>query len=387
MHGNNFPTVLLLISSEGYFGAENMLVNLGVSLLKLGCRCVVGVFCDTRFRHTEVGDRAQAQGLTVEIVPCVGRFDWRAVAHIKRLVGKYEVDVLHTHGYKADLYGCAAAWPGRVALVATCHNWPSRSRSMRAYAALDRFAMRAFDRVVAISDPLMEILERSGIQVAKLDMIANGVETERFCDARATLRDVADGDDAPLIGFVGRLVPAKGGDILLRAAQRVLHSHPKAKLVIVGDGPSRQEWELLASQLDISDRVVFAGVRQDMPGVYASLQLVVLPSLDEAMPMCVLEAMAAGKPVVATRVGAVPKLVDPNRTGVLVEPGDVDGLSAAILEVLDNPEWARHLGENGRARVTEHFSAGSMARRYVELYREVADVRMRTTANVLRRSA
>jgi glycosyltransferase involved in cell wall biosynthesis len=364
-----------------------MLVNLGVALSKLGCRCVVGVFCDSRFSHTEVGDRARAQGLTVEIVPCVGRCDWRAAAHIRKLLGEYNVDVLHTHGYKADLYACAAAWPRRVALVATCHNWPSRSWSMRAYAALDRLAMRTFDRVVVISEPLAEILQRSGIQVAKLEMIANGVESARFREAQPTLRDEVVLGEELLVGFVGRLAPEKGGEILLRAAQQVLRTRPRTKFVLVGDGPSRQAWELLASQLGIYDRVVFAGVREDMPGVYASFQVVVLPSLCEAMPMCVLEAMAAGKPVIATRVGAVPKLVDQDQTGVLVEPGDVDGLSAAIIQILDDPGWAHRLGENGRARATEHFSADSMARRYVELYREVVDIREGSAKNVLMRSA
>jgi glycosyltransferase involved in cell wall biosynthesis len=363
-----------------------MLVNLGVALSKLGCRCVVGVFCDSRFYHTEVGDRARAQGLTVEIVPCVGRCDWRAVAHIRKLVSEYNVDVLHTHGYKAALYACAAAWPRRVALVATCHTWPSRSWSMRAYAVLDRLAMRTFDRVVVISETLAELLQRSGIQVAKLEMIANGVEIERFREAKPTLRDEVL-DEESLVGFVGRLAPEKGGMILLRAAQQVLRTHPRTKFVLVGDGPSRQALESLASQLGIYDRVVFAGVREDMPGVYASFQLVVLPSLCEGMPMCVLEAMAAGKPVIATRVGAVPRLVDQGQTGVLVEPGDVDGLSAAIIQILDDPEWAHRMGENGRTRATEHFSADSMARRYIELYREVADIREASAKNVLVRSA
>jgi len=363
------PTILFLISSEGYFGVENMLVNLGVALLRQGYRCLVGVFCDARFPHTEIGERASKRGLEVEIVPCSGRFDWRAVAGVRKLLDKHQVDVLHTHGYKADIYGGLAAWGRRLGLVATCHNWPHPSRSMRAYAALDRLVLRTFDRVVVVSDAVGAILRHSGMSEGKLRTIANGVEVERFQGAQPSLK--SSSSTFSVVGFVGRLVPGKGADVLLRAAPRVLSRYPNSRFMLVGDGPARQELESLASQLGVTDRVLFAGVREDMPQVYGSFDLLVLPSLCEAMPMCVLEAMAAGKPVIATRVGAVPKLIEDDKTGMLIEPGDVAGLSAAILKLLEAPERAQRLGKNGQARATEQFSADAMAREYAHLYAEV----------------
>jgi glycosyltransferase involved in cell wall biosynthesis len=370
--------VLSLISSEGHFGAENMLLTLAAALNKLGCRSIVAAFCDSRFQHTEVADRARAQGLTVEIVPCNGRCDWKAVTRTRKLMVQHNVDVLHTHGYKADLYAYAAAWPRRVPLVATCHNWPSRFWNMRAYAALDRYFLRDFDRVVALSDALADTLRHSGVRPEKLETIANGVQVEPFQSAQPSLRrDGAFGEEA-LVGFVGRLVPGKGGDVLLHAAQRVLLSYPATKFVLVGEGPARGEWEALAQRLGIHDRVVFTGVRHDMPGVYASFSMLALPSLDEAMPMCVLEAMAASKPVVATRVGSVPKLVIPAKTGELVEPGNATALAEAMLRILHNPQYAHELAKAGQLRVLQHFSAESMAKRYLELYRRIAKHRNRT---------
>ena len=379
----NRLTVLFLISSEGYFGAENMLVTLAALLSSLGCRCIVGVFSDSRFHHTEVAERARAHDLAIEMIPCAARCDWRAVSRVRKLLDQYNVDILHPHGYKADLYAYAATWFHRVGLVATSHNWPSRLWSMRAYAAMDRWVMRGFDRVVVVSDLVAHVLQRSGIRADKVQTIFNGVQIERFRSAYPTLRDeVASGGEA-LVGFVGRFVPDKGGEILLLAAQNVLRSHPNAKFVLVGDGPCRQEWELLAARLGIRDQVTFAGVRQDMPGVYASFDLLVLPSLCEAMPMCVLEAMAAGKPVVATRVGAVPKLVDANQTGLLVEPGDINGLATAINQILNEPTRAREMGANGQDRVIKHFSAESMAAQYLDLYRGVVESRKHPMKNVL----
>lgn len=368
-------TILSLISSEGYYGAENMLVALARNLSQLGCRCIVGVFCDSRFHHTEVGDQAQRQGLTVEIVPCNGRWDWNAVVEIRNLLVKHDVDVLHPHGYKSDLYAYAAAWPNRVALVATSHNWPSKLLIMRAYAALDRLVLRRFDKVVVVSDVVSDILRRWGVAPGKVSTIFNGVDIERFNGAMPTLQNEIAPQGHLLVGFVGRLVADKGGEFLVRAAQQVLSVHSKTTFVFVGEGPSRKGWEALAAQLGIGHHVVFVGEREDMPGVYASLDMVVLPSLIESMPMCLLEAMAAGKPVIATRVGAVPKLIIPEQTGLLVDPADVNGLAATILRLLADPELACRLGENGRSNAAQHFSARAMAESYISVYEQVVTSR------------
>jgi glycosyltransferase involved in cell wall biosynthesis len=364
-------TILSLISSEGYYGAENMLVALARNLSQLGCRSIVGVFCDSRFHHTEVGEQAQRQGLTVEIVPCDGRWDWSTVVGIRRLVVRHHVDLLHPHGYKSDLYAYAAAWPNRVALLATSHNWPSKLLTMRAYAALDQLILRRFDKVIVVSPVVSDTLRRWGVRPDKISTIVNGVDIERFRAARPTLRNEVAPEGHSLVGCVGRLVPDKGGEFLLAAAQHVLAVHPKTTFVFVGEGSSRKEWETRATQLGIGHHVVFAGARDDMPGVYASLDMVVLPSLIESMPMCLLEAMAAGKPVIATRVGAIPRLLVSERTGLLVDPADVNGLSAAISRLLADPELAGRLGESGRSHVSQQFSAQAMARSYLAQYEQV----------------
>ena len=366
------PTVLLLISSEGYYGVENMIVNLASGLSALGCRPILAVFRDSRACHTEIADHARSRGLTVELVPCSGRFDLRAVACLRSLIRSHQVDVIHSHGYKANLYAFAAAALSPARLVATCHNWLGTSWSMRGYAALDRLCLRFFDCITFVSERVSRTLRNSGIPARKLHKIPNGVDIERF-DAASTLQPTALNDEC-LIGFVGRLVPEKGGVILLQAARTVLTQRPQTKFVLVGDGPARQSLQSLAADFGISDQVTFAGARNDMPAVYASFDLLVLPSLCEAMPMCVLEAMAAGKAVIATTVGSVPEVVDPEQTGILVEPGNVDSLAKALLRLIDSPRDRRRMGANGRIRATQHFSATAMSKTYLELYQRVVAV-------------
>ena len=128
----------------------------------------MGVFCNSHFPHTEVAEQAERQGLAVEIIACNGRWDWSAVAQIRSLLEKHDVDVLHPHGYKADLYALAAASRNRVALLATSHNWPSNLLSMRVYAGLDRLALRRFDKVIVVSDAVADVLRRWGVAAEKL---------------------------------------------------------------------------------------------------------------------------------------------------------------------------------------------------------------------------
>jgi len=364
-------TILFLISSEGHFGVENMIVTLAWHLSNQGCRCVVGVFCNSHSPHTEVAQQARRHGLTVEIVRCKGRWDWKAVAQIRKLLVKYNVDILHPHGYKSDVYAYAASWRNRVALLATSHNWPSKLLTMRVYAALDRLVLRKFDKVIVVSDVVGDILRRWGVAPDHVSNIFNGVDLEHFHTASPVLRNELAAEGQSLVGFVGRFVPEKGGALLLQAAQEVLAARWKTRFVLVGEGPSREKWEALASQLGIREQVSFVGVRDDMPGIYASLDIVVLPSLIEALPMCLLEAMAAGRPVIATCVGAIPKLIQSGETGLLLDPGDANGLAAAILRLLRDPKLARRLGENGRTHVARDFSAAAMARSYIGHYQQL----------------
>ncbi|MBS1824078.1 MAG: glycosyltransferase family 4 protein [Acidobacteria bacterium] len=359
-------TVLHLISSGGYYGAESMLVSLARALARQGGTPIAGVFHDSRYPHVEVAEKARQQGLCVEVIPCDGRWDRRAVEWILELLRRRRVDVLHSHGYKADFYGYLASRRHACALVATCHNWPSREPSMRFYAGLDRLILRRFHRVAAVSAVVAGTLRRWG--VSKVSYVPNGVPVEEFRGAAPTLRHEAPAKHRWLIGFAGRLAPEKGGEVLLHAAKRVVAAKPGAAFVFAGDGPCGAEWRKLAEDLGLSEKVTFAGRRDDMPGVYASLDLVVLPSFIEAMPICLLEALAAERPVIATPAGSVPDIIIPGETGVLVEPGNPDALAAAILTSLSDPDRSQRMACEGRRRVEQFYSDEVMAGAYRTLY-------------------
>jgi glycosyltransferase involved in cell wall biosynthesis len=359
--------VLQLISSAGYYGAEAVVVSLSKALERAGCQVIVAAFENAHCPNREFAGRAVAAGLETVLVPCAGRLDNRAVDKVRDLIRSQRIAVLHTHGYKANAYGSRAARLEGVAALATCHNWVGGSLPVRMYDVLDHLVLRRFHRIAAVSETVRRSLRRYGIAEDRISVIPNGVDIDAFRASGSAFANEIGKKERTVIGLVGRLVWDKGGDWFLRAAERLAQIKPETLFVFVGDGPAHRELKALATDAGLGDRVIFAGSRTDMPDVYAALDVVVLPSRKEAMPMSVIEAMAAGRPVIATKVGAVGELVIDGETGLLVERNDFEGFSAALFSLVQDLAAAARMGERGRRRA-EQFSAETMANRYVAAY-------------------
>jgi glycosyltransferase involved in cell wall biosynthesis len=360
--------VLHLISSGGMYGAEVMLLNLASAQKRLGCEPIIGVFRNEHLPHIEVAEEARARGLQVEIFKCSGRFDHKPLRNIRSVLQKQDISLVHGHGYKSNLYGYFAAKALGLPFVATCHLWTGASPAVRFYEFLDSLILRRAHKVVGVSDAISNILCKSGLSPETVLTIHNGTDFSLFRDASPTLRKELGIEERILVGSVGRLEEQKGFEYFLRAAREVLLEFPKTLFVVVGEGSLRSKLEALILESDLATSVLLVGQRNDMPGVYASLDLFVLASIDEGMPMTILEALALGKPVIATAVGAVEKLVIPEQTGLLVQPRDVPALRDAILRCLRNQSFAQALGKNGQEHVQTFFSSNGMARKYLELY-------------------
>jgi len=363
--------ILQLISSAGYYGAENVLLCLAESLRSSGHENVIGVFRNQHKPNTQIADRARAAGLETVIIPCRSRIDREAVAAIRECIKTKEIDLLHTHGYKSNIYGIKAARAARIPLVATCHNWPGLTLPLRLYSILDRIALHRANHIVAVSDNVRKRLRRFAIPASKITVIQNGIDTARFASANPALRQEFHLNGKTVIGAVGRLSSEKGHSFLLRAVARIAEEFPNLAVVFAGSGPEQPALESLARELKLENKVVFAGFRQDVPEVYASLDIFVLPSLQEALPLTLLEAMAAGLPVVASHVGDVRKIVVSGESGLLAEPGSADSLYRALAELLRQPALRDTLRAKGRTVVSTSFSVQRMATRYLQVYESV----------------
>jgi glycosyltransferase involved in cell wall biosynthesis len=233
---------------------------------------------------------------------------------------------------------------------------------------LQRLAYQLAHRVVANSTAAVEQLVEEGVPDWRIANIANGIDLSLFATAEAPDPSRSQSRNRRIITTVANLRPGKGHDVLLKAAARVLRRVPDVTFQIVGDGPRRQELEQQASALRISAQVSFLGHRSDVPAVLAQSDIFAFPSFMEASPNAVIEAMAAGLPIVATRVGGIPEVIEHERSGLLVPPGDDRALAGAILRLIERPERAAQVGEAARAAVHGRFSFDRMVTEFQELF-------------------
>ncbi|MBN2284810.1 MAG: glycosyltransferase family 4 protein [Tissierellales bacterium] len=345
---------------------------------------IIGVFRNTQNPRLEVADVAKKQGHQVEIFPCNGRFDINAVFSIRRFLSEQEIEIIHCHGYKSNLYGLFAALGKKVHRISTCHNWLGDDAKMKFYAGLDKMLLRKFDRVIAVSEPVNTEILNHKINPKRVAIIQNGIDLNRFNKSSRvdSLRNEFCIDKSyKVIGTVGRLSKEKAQQNLLSAAEKILKTKHNIVFLFVGDGPlkdilkdesieitKRTGWK---NEAGLSNPFIFAGVREDMPDIYSLIDLFVLPSLTEGLPMVLLEAMASEKPVIATRVGEIPKVIEHDYSGLLVEPGDVQGLADSIMMLLENPDKASQLAKNGYRKVEQEFSSKRMANEYMKVYHEL----------------
>ena len=285
------------------------------------------------------------------------------------------IQIVHTYGFYTNVFAIPAAKLGRVpVIVASIRDTGAYLTPMK--GRVQRVICRLADCVVANAEAVKTWLVNEGYDERRITVIRNGIDPAPF-GRKATdgklHQELGLPPGAPLVAVLCRLSPIKGIEYFLEAATTVAASAPEARFLIVGEAESkdaeyRRRLEAYADRLGLGRRVVFTGLRLDVPEVLDEVAVSVLPSLSEGLSNVLLESMAAGVPVVATRVGGNPEVVEEGVTGFLVPPRDAAGLAGAIARVLEDRELAARLGRAGRARVVERFSIGDAIRRTEQLY-------------------
>jgi glycosyltransferase involved in cell wall biosynthesis len=360
-------TVLQIISSGGMYGAEAVILNLSDELHMNGHKSVVAVFSNLADENVELHNVATLRGIESHLIPCSGQMDRTVGEKIRALVKKTGADVVHAHGYKADIYCYFALRGTGVSKVSTCHTWYDNDWRVTLYGKIDRLLLRGFDGVVAVSDVVKAQLLAAGVKADKVTLIRNGIGTVAFEGVTPSLRDEF-GEGELLVGLVGRLSREKGVDVYIRAAAEVLKELPGVRFVVVGDGPDRVALAALIEELGVGARVSLLGPRSDMPAVYASLDLMVSASREEGLPMAILEGLASGRALIATNVGAVPMVIRDGDTGVLLAPEDVSLLVGAMRRLLQDAALRKRLGAAGKRVIAAEFSAARMTTDYLRMY-------------------
>lgn len=373
------PTVLVLNLTWGRAGMEHQIL----SFLRWAR--------DVRDRLVYVGVEgsyplagAAELGFATGAIPRSRLREATVIRRLRRWIRDYDVALVHAHAPKAGVLAGLGAWGGPgprvVTTIHNCHRAELRkgmvSPAAGLYSLAALWACRLLgQRFVAVSGAVRNDLLRQGIPEDRIVVVENGVDTDLLRRVPATsslrLRLGLDANDR-VVGTVGRLDKLKGQDVVLQALKRILVDHPHTRLLIVGSGPQDRRLRRLARELGIEGRVLFLGHRDDVPELLQIADIFIFSSLEEGFGLSLVEAMAAGRPVVATDIEAVREIVQHGVTGLLYRPRSPTALADAVQALLDDEGRRSGLGRAGAELVARRYSLARFGSRLLELYRREA---------------
>lgn len=368
--------ILLLRSSVGVYGAERVILELAKGLTDKSANVTIGVVQNKHTASTELASAAAALGLNSVVFDGRQPFDPLTAYNIHRFIKNNDISIVNSHGYKADFYALMSTLFNNVPCLATCHPWPGSDDSVKAkfYTSLDMRLLKRFPRIVAISEEIEKEVLAAGFSKNKITVIENGIDISRFENnngANRIRKDLRIPAGVNIIGTIGRLSPEKGQLDFLEAAKLLTESFDDVFFVIVGTGPMREILEAAIKELGLHNNVLMTAVRSDIPQLLSIFDIFVLPSHSEGLPMALLEAMASKKPIVATRVGAIPNLLSHGKSGLLVPARKVNDLRDVITALLRNPIKAKSIAQEAYTTVVGRYSAARMTKQYLDVYQQM----------------
>lgn len=356
-------------------GPDKTILNSPRFLERHGYRCLCAFLHppgDPGFE--EIRRRGQDAGATVVSVPDRGAFDIKSIVALVRLCRRHRVAIWHGHDYKSNVLGLLVRKFQRMRLVTTVHGWVRFTKRTPLYYAVDRWAVRRYERVVCVSDDLRERCIESGKRSDLALVIENAIDTEttrRSVSTDDAKRQLGFRPESFLVGGIGRLSPEKGFDVLVEAVGRVIATGIDAELVIAGEGEDRLRLERLIAEQPEPHRFRLLGHRSDVGELFQAFDVFALSSYREGLPNVILEAMAFETPIVATAVAGVPRLVEDGRTGLLVPPGDAVTLAAALGRLAASPALGRELARAARTLVETNYSFSRRMEKMTDVYRSL----------------
>lgn len=358
-----------ILHSMRVAGAEKVVYDI---IIGLGNGFKFSIFCLESVGP--LGEELIKKGILVRALSRKPGVDFSLIGKLAKEIRKDKIDIIHAHQYTPYFYGVLAALLSgrRCKIIFTEHgrHYPDARRPKR--VIFNQFLNFFTCSITGVSEfSINSLVEYEALPRGKMKVIYNGIRTELFdmpVDRQAKRKELGLSLEDKVIGIIARLEPVKDHAMLLRAFEKVVKKIPEAKLLIAGDGKLKDSLQSLARNLRIEKSVFFLGVRRDIAELLKALDVFVLSSLSEATSVTLLEAMAAGIPIVATKVGGSPEIVMDGKTGLLVPRSDDKAMAEALIEVLSNSDKAKNMGLAGKQRVNELFTLDKMTKAYSELY-------------------
>lgn len=372
------PRITFLIDSLGVGGAERLLVIYAACLQSMNFSIRV---CTFGVRNgNPIADDLRALGVPVDFLRVPLLRDLSAIPRLMRYLQRSESELVHTQLEFADSWGTVAARLLGLPTVSTQHTLEDPPKGTKAYRRLKvhRWVLRNLaTRIIAVSEKTRShYLRVARFAPEKIVTMYNGIDLTRFDQRTASKRQEVRAalgirESAPLLTTVAVLRPAKGIQTMLEAMPVILENNPDACYLIVGDGEYGDTLRLIVQQNKLENKIVFSGVRSDVPDLLAASDVFVLPTLDDALPTVLAEAMAAKLPIIASNVGGIPEMVTDGFNGLLVPAQDASQLASACQRLLTDPDLAQRLACNGYQVVHERYDIHKQAHKLSELYQQL----------------
>lgn len=364
--------ILYLIPSLEVGGAEQVVINLAKRLDRNRFKPIVCCLD----KKGGLAYKLEDEGVEVITLDKKGAFDIGIISKIVKVMKKYKIDIIHTHLWGANFWGRLAARIANVkVIIATEHNVDTWKNWF--YFMCDKWLSRKTGKIIAVSNSVKEFYVSKGISQQRIEVVYNGIEIEKSQShalsgtskvTRPQMKQEFGIENGEIVlAIIGRLVPQKGHQYFIQALKDISAKH-KVKGLIIGSGPEEEKLKKYSRDLGLDGGLVFTGLRKNIPELLGIIDVLVMPSLREGLPITLLEAMSSGVPVVATKVGGVPEVVIDGQTGILVEPNNHNELKQAIIGVIENPDLKNTIGINARKHVEDKFSIKNMINKTQNLY-------------------
>jgi len=372
----NPKIIMHLIATNFFGGPEKQIVEHLKRLNGVYYRGMLVSFLEGGATN-ETLEQAKIVGLKNYGIPMSHRFDVRALWRLIELLRQEKVSLLCVHGYKSTVMGW---WAGKrlgIPVVAFSRGYTSENFKVAFYEWLERQALRRISGIIFVSDGQKKKVESFGVAGQRSWVVQNAVSVESFQGSKNSnlrkevFKRLSIIDGSAMVVSAGRLSPEKGHRFLVEAIGKLRGNSNDTHFVFCGDGPCQKDLVKQSKELGISDICHFVGFRRDLKEIFQAMDLMVLPSLTEGLPNVVLEAFACRKPVVATKVGGVPEIVEDGINGILVPPGKPSLLAEAIKSCLDSPEKSRKMGEAGYRKVKTDFTFETQTKKLERIYEKV----------------
>lgn len=316
-------------------------------------------------------EKARAKGVDLISIPDHGPLDYQVVSKILKLCKERNVSIWHGHDYKTNLLGLMIYpfWPMR--LVTTVHGWVEQTNRTPIYYMIDRCTLRFYEKVFCVSDDLFHTCRQAGVPRSRCLLLKNGIDLDEFRRRKSIAQAKAESgipQDRLLIGAAGRLSSEKGFDLLIDSLKSLLDNHLPLSLMIFGEGKEQQALQHKIDATGYSDHIQLMGFQSDLRPYYEAMDAFVLSSLREGLPNVVLEAMAMEVPVLATRIAGIPKLIEHEVNGYIVEPGSVSELENGLRLLMQDEVRRQRYSRNGRVTVETNCSFSKRMSMLAEVY-------------------